>query len=135
MKKNKNNYIILFDGVCNLCNSSVLFILKHDASAVFSFASLQSEKAKQVLKKHGITDPTIDSIIYIENGVLYKQSSAALHICKHLSGCWKYCYFLIYIPKKLRDSIYRYIAKHRYQWFGKKEQCALFTNRHHDRFI
>ena len=135
MKKIKKNYIILFDGVCNLCNSSVLFVLKRDKTAIFSFVSLQSESAALLLKKYDYTNHKLDSILYIEDGILYQQSTAALHISKHLSGIWKYCYYGIFIPKKIRDAIYRYIANHRYQWFGKEEQCAVPSKEYQHRFL
>lgn len=135
MKNFNNNHIILFDGVCNLCNSAVLFILKHDKKAVFSFAALQSETAELLLKNYNITNKSLHSIVYIADGVLYKQSTAALHICKQLPGLWKYCYYLIFVPKKIRDAVYTYIANHRYKWFGKKEQCAVPSKNIQDRFL
>ncbi|PCI00313.1 MAG: hypothetical protein COB81_09140 [Flavobacteriaceae bacterium] len=135
MKKSKNNHIILFDGVCNLCNSAVLFLLKRDKKAVFSFASLQSETAVQLLKKHNYTNQNLQSIVYISHGTLYAQSTAALRISQQLSGGWKYCYYLIFVPKKIRDAVYTYIANHRYQWFGKKEQCAVPSKNDQHRFL
>jgi len=135
VKKNKKNNIILFDGVCSLCNSAVLFILKRDKKGVFSFASLQSDTAKQLLEAQDYTTHNLISLVYIVDGELYERSTAALHISKHLSGVYKYCYYLIFVPKKIRDAVYTYIANHRYQWFGKKAQCAVPDKNYQDRFL
>ena len=135
MKKNKNNHIILFDGLCNLCNSAVLFLLKRDKAALFTFASLQSKPAQELLKKHGYLNQDLDSIVYITEDKLYEKSTAALYISKQLSGPWNYCYYLIFVPKKIRDVVYTYIANHRYQWFGKKKQCLLPSKKFQSRFL
>lgn len=126
--------IILFDGVCNLCNNSVQFIIKRDTKYMFSFASLQSDAGQRLLQQHDIPKNT-DSFILIENGKVYDRSTAALRICKHLKGFWKLCYLFIVIPKPIRDCMYQFIAKNRYKWFGTKTACMLPTPDLRKRFL
>jgi predicted DCC family thiol-disulfide oxidoreductase YuxK len=123
----KNKSIILFDGVCNLCNASVQFIIKHDKKNKFLFASLQSDVAKEILLQFPSKKITLNSIILIENDKYYDHSTAVLLIFKHLNAGYKFVYYFIIVPKFLRDFIYKFIAKHRYNWFGKKEYCSVPT--------
>jgi len=122
-----NKKIILFDGVCNLCDSSVQFIIKRDKNDVFRFAALQSEIGEQLTSKYNIDTSKTDSIILIDGEKYYEKSSAALRIAKHLSGGWPILYGFIIVPKIIRNAVYDYIAKHRYQWYGKKESCMIPT--------
>lgn len=122
------NNIILFDGVCNLCNQSVNFIIKKDKNATFKFASLQSDFAKNVIKY--VADSNIvlnadQSLLLIKNNKVYKQSNAALLIAKELKWPWKLLYIGIIIPKCVRDLIYKWIAGNRYRWFGRSESCSI----------
>jgi predicted DCC family thiol-disulfide oxidoreductase YuxK len=103
--------IILFDGICNLCNSSVNFIIKNDAKEHFLFASLQSDAAKEILLHLPSNNLNLNSIVLIENGNFYEKSTAALRISKHLNGGYKALYAFIIIPKLIRDSVYNLIAK------------------------
>lgn len=135
MKQLKNNYIVLFDGVCNLCNSSVQFIIKHDKKELFLFASLQSDAAKEVLLQFQIKKIEMDSILYIENGKIYSKSTAALKIAKHLNSPINWFYTFIAIPKFIRNSIYNFISKNRYKWFGKKEKCMIPSPEINHRFL
>lgn len=135
MKNNEANPIILFDGVCNLCNSSVNFIIKHDPEAQFLFASLQSDAAKKLLLQHNSKKITLNSIILIEKGKIYKKSTAALKIAKHLNGLYPITYIFILIPPFVRDFVYDYIAKNRYKWFGKKESCSIASPTLKNRFL
>lgn len=116
--------IILFDGECNLCDQSVQFIIKRDPDGVFTFASLQSDIGKILLNKCNVSSE-IDSFVLIEGERYYVKSSAALRVCKNITGAWKLLYALVVIPKPLRDFFYGMIAKNRYKWFGKKDQCLL----------
>ncbi len=127
MNSEKKHKIILFDGVCNLCNSSVVFAIKRDKSDVFRFAALQSEVGEKLVSKFNIDTSKTDSIILIDDEKYYEKSSAALRIAKHLSGGWPLLYFFIIIPKFIRDSVYNFIAKNRYKWYGKKESCMIPT--------
>ena len=127
--------IVLFDGVCNLCNHSVQFIIKHDAKKQFKFASLQSVIAKDLLKQHGIVDYELNSIVFIDGNRLYLQSTAALKIAKYLDKAWFLLPLLMIIPKFIRDAVYRFIAKHRYKWFGKQESCLMPTEEQKELFL
>jgi len=122
----KDKKIILFDGVCNLCNSAVQFVIQHDKKDVFRFVALQSELGQDILKHIGINPKNIDSIILYEPGVAYYyKSSAAIQIAKNLDGIWHYGIILRIIPTGISNTLYDYIAKNRYKWYGKKESCML----------
>lgn len=116
--------VVLFDGECNFCDSSVQFIIKRDVEGVFQFASLQSDAGQELLKKFNVPDG-VDSMILIENGKVYYKSEAALRICRSLKGAWKLLYALIIVPRPLGDLVYDFIARNRYKWFGKKDSCML----------
>ena len=126
--------IILFDGVCNLCNSSVQFVIKRDPDGHFKFASLQSEIGQSLLEQHGF-NKEIDSFVLIENQRIYSKSSAALRVCRNLNGFWKVFSILRILPPSFRDFFYDIVAKNRYKWFGKKESCMLPTKEMKKRFL
>ncbi len=119
--------IILFDGVCNLCNASVLFVIERDKKNIFRFASLQSSYGQEVLKKHGLNASDFDTIILSQNGTIHQQSDAALRIAKELSGAWKLLYGFIIVPRFIRNAAYDFVARNRYKWFGKQEACMIPT--------
>ncbi|MBC9797086.1 thiol-disulfide oxidoreductase DCC family protein [Sinomicrobium weinanense] len=124
----KNKKLILFDGVCNLCNSSVQFVIKRDKKDIFRFAALQSELGQKLLKERGIIPDKTDSIIVIEPDVAYyTRSQAAIEIASEMGGGWPLLRIFQYIPRPLRDSLYNLIAKNRYNWFGRKDQCMIPT--------
>lgn len=127
MNKQSTHSIILFDGVCNLCNGAVNFVIKRDPVNVFKFAPLQEKQGALLLKTHAIDIQKLESIVLIENEKVYIKSSAALRITKKLSGLWPLFFVLLIIPSFIRDGIYDIIAKNRYKWFGKKEQCMIPT--------
>jgi predicted DCC family thiol-disulfide oxidoreductase YuxK len=130
-----NESLVLFDGVCNFCNYWVQFALKRNKKKSLKFGSLQGDTAKQILPGFNI-DPTVLSSVYlIEKNKIYKESTAALRICKHLDGVWKLLSVLIIIPAFLRDPFYKLIAKYRYKWFGKKEACMIPTPEQRARFV
>jgi len=131
----KNKSIILFDGVCNLCNASVNFIIKHDKNERFIFASLQSDAAKEILLQFPEKKINLDSIILIENDSFYEKSTAVLLITKHLNYGLKNFYYLKYLPLFFRDAIYSFIAKNRYHFFGKRKFCSLPKNKVKHRFL
>ncbi|MBT30890.1 MAG: thiol-disulfide oxidoreductase [Thalassobius sp.] len=126
--------IILFDGVCNLCNGSVNFIIDHDKKNRFKFTSLQSEKGQELLKKHNL-NLELESIILVENEKTYQKSDAALRISKKLNFPIPLLYVAIIIPRLIRDQIYNYIAKNRYKWFGKSDSCRMPTPELKAKFI
>lgn len=129
-----NHPIILFDGVCNLCNSSVQFIIKRDKNATFRFAQLQSEVGIALLKSYKIPD-TLNTFILIENKSVYQKSTAALRVTRKLSGCWPLMYGFIIVPPFIRNAVYDFISKHRYKWFGKKNECMMPTPELQSRFL
>lgn len=126
--------IILFDGICNFCNSSVQFIIKRDPTGYFKFASLQSETGQQLLKQYGVSKE-IDSLVVIEKQKVYIKSSAALQICRKLTGFWRFFSILGVFPPIFRDYFYDMFAKNRYHWFGKRDSCILPTAEMQKRFL
>lgn len=127
--------IILFDGVCNFCNSSVNFIMDRDATNYFKFGALQSDEGQVLLKKFNQSTDSFDTLILIEGDTLYTRSTAALRIAKKLKGLWSLFYTFIIIPKFLRDPVYNLIAKNRYKMFGKKDTCRLPTPEERAKFL
>ena len=125
--------VILFDGVCNLCNAAVQFILKYEKKPFFKFGTLQSTDVQELLSKFS-SQKISDSVLLIENGELYQESTAALLIARKLRYFWVFYYF-IFIPRWLRDPIYRFIAKNRYKLFGKRDRCMIPTEDLKHRFI
>ncbi|AXT55412.1 DUF393 domain-containing protein [Aquimarina sp. MMG015] len=120
--------IILFDGVCNLCNGAVNFIIKRDKNDVFRYASLQSDIGKKLASEIGVDTSKLDTILLIEPSVAYyHKSTAALQIAKRLSGGYPLLSVFLIFPKILRDWFYDIIAKNRYKWFGKRDNCVIPT--------
>ena len=116
---NENQSIVLFDGVCNLCNSAVRFIIKRDKEKIFKRSPLQSSFSETLNQQFHFKQPLLNSIILIENNKVYYKSTAALRVVKKLTGPIKLLYIFIIIPPFIRDAIYNVIAKNRYRWFGK----------------
>jgi predicted DCC family thiol-disulfide oxidoreductase YuxK len=127
--------VVLFDGVCNLCNGSVVFIIKRDAKSKLRFASLQSEYGEEQMKKFNLPPSALNSVLLIKGGRLYQKSNAALEIASMLDGIWPILYVFKIVPRFLRDFIYDWIAHNRYRWFGKKEACMIPTPDMRARFI
>jgi predicted DCC family thiol-disulfide oxidoreductase YuxK len=127
--------IVLFDGVCNLCNGSVQFILQRDPAGRFRFASLQSDHGQRLLTERGLDPKALDSVVVIDGDRLYRESDAALRIAGDLKGAWKALTVFRVIPRPLRDWAYRLIARNRYRWFGKSETCWLPTPELRSRFL
>lgn len=120
--------IVLFDGVCNLCNGAVQYIIKRDKTDTFRYAALQSEIGEQLVAERAIDTSKVDSIILIEPGVAYfTKSDAALEIGKSFGGAWKLLQLFVWIPKSIRDAVYDIVARNRYKWFGKKDACMIPT--------
>jgi predicted DCC family thiol-disulfide oxidoreductase YuxK len=134
-KTKDNRRIILFDGWCNLCNSTVNIILRVDRKAKFSFASLQSEAGIRLKTLYNLEPYDNHSVILIENGKVFRQSTAVLHVLNILGGGWKIFYGLIVIPAPIRDYFYLIIARYRYKWFGKRKTCRVPTGDEVERFI
>jgi len=120
-----NKTILLFDGYCNLCQSSVQFILRHEKKSELYFTSLQSEIGTQLLKQYGINPHEVDSLVLIENNKAFIKSSAALRVSKYLKGLYPLGFGFIIIPKFILNIVYDFIAKNRYKWYGKTESCMM----------
>jgi predicted DCC family thiol-disulfide oxidoreductase YuxK len=122
----KDKKVILFDGICNLCNTSVQFIIRHDEKDVFRFVSLQTPFGQEILIHIGVDIKKIDSIVLYEPGIAYYiKSEAAFKIAYELKGLYKFLGFFSVLPKSITNLFYDYIAKNRYKWFGKKESCII----------
>jgi predicted DCC family thiol-disulfide oxidoreductase YuxK len=119
--------IILFDGVCNLCNGAVQFVIKRDNKNRFLFASLQSQEGIEILKEYNLPSHKMNSFFLVDNGKVYERSTAALKVLNKLKGLWPLFYTFIIVPKFVRDGVYNWIAKNRYQWFGRKDECMIPT--------
>lgn len=128
--------ILLFDGVCNLCNASVQFVLRRDKNAKFVFATLQSDIAKELLVDNQEYITELHSIVLIKNEAVLDGSTAALHVAKELPSAWPLLYYLfIWWPKFIRDGLYKFVAKRRYKWFGKQDVCSIPDVNYQDRFL
>ena len=125
MTLQQKHKIILFDGVCNLCNASVNFVIKRDKKDVFRFAALQSELGKELASKFKIASTELDSIVLIDIDKCYTKSTAALHIAKNLSAAYPLLFALMLVPAFIRNWVYDIVARNRYAWYGKKESCMV----------
>lgn len=134
-EKMSHHSIVLFDGVCNLCQASVQFIIKRDPKGVFCFASLQSQIGQELLKKIHLSQTDFNTMVLIVGKQYYTKSSAGLRIVRRLNGVWPLFSIFLILPKFFRDAIYNFIAKNRYRWFGKKETCMVPTPALKERFF
>jgi predicted DCC family thiol-disulfide oxidoreductase YuxK len=135
MNNTRPQRIILFDGVCNFCNSGVQFALKRDKTHSLQFTPLQGETAKKLLPRYNINPTTLTSVVLIDGDKAHTQSSAALRICRYLKGGWPLLYGFIIVPRFLRDAVYNFIARNRYRWFGKKDSCMIPSPEQKSRFL
>ena len=128
--------VLLFDGVCNLCNGFVQFVIKRDSKARFRFAALQSNSAQALLEQAGYANrEDLDTVVLIENGKIYTHSDVALQVTGKLGGLWPLFSIFWVLPKFIRDAIYNWVARNRYRWFGKREACMIPTPELRERFI
>lgn len=127
--------IVLFDGVCNLCNNAVDFIISRDKKEKFKVGALQDKTTQKLLEEFRIKEDYLDSLVFIYRDAVYYKSRAALEITKNLGGLWPLMYIFIIIPNFIRDPLYNWIARNRYKWFGKKETCRLPTAQEKKRFL
>lgn len=128
--------IVLFDGVCNLCNASVQLVIRHDPGAYFSFASIQSEAGQRLMQEFHLPAPaTPESLVLIEKGKVYQYSTGALKIAGKLKSWHRVLYVLLIVPAFIRNAVYRFIARNRYRWWGKQESCWLPTPDLRKRFL
>lgn len=134
-KMQDNHPIIFFDGVCNLCNSAVMWVIRNDKKDVFRFAPLQSVSVRVLLKDENINLDNLTSIVLLEDGKVYKRSTAGLRIAKRLGGWVSLMYVFILVPPFLRDGVYNFIARNRYRWFGKRQACMVPTPELRKKFL
>lgn len=135
MTTNSSKAIVLFDGVCNLCHSSVRFLLAYNRKANLYFAPLQSSKAKELLKQVKWTENDLSSIVFIEYDKVYSKSEALFNIAKHLTYPWRIIYHFRFLPKALCDGLYKLLAQNRYAWFGKQKSCMVPKKEWTNRFL
>ena len=159
LQASHNGPVVFFDGYCNLCNRSVLFIIRNDATPTLYFASMQSRLGKEVLQHEDklqkgdglkqkdrlkqeqtlnwvtLQNSGAESLILVEDGKEYRRSDAALRISRYLRSPWKYLWYARYVPRPIRDAVYSFIARHRYRVFGKRESCYVPTTELRHRFL
>lgn len=129
-------HLLLFDGVCHMCQASVQFVIRNDASQRICFASLQSDIARRLLAEHGYDASQLKSVVFIDGQTLYTKSDALLRLGKRMGGGWRALSTLgLLIPRLIRDPLYEWVARNRYRWFGKSEQCLLPTPETRARFL
>ncbi len=127
--------LVLFDGVCHLCNGFVQFVIARDPAGRFQFGALQTPSARRVLDLQDTPDPLPDTLVLVDQGRVFTRSTAVLRIARHLTFPWPLAYAFLAVPRPLRDWIYAIVARHRYQWFGKREHCMVPTPDVRARFI
>jgi predicted DCC family thiol-disulfide oxidoreductase YuxK len=127
--------VLLFDGVCNLCNRSLRLLVEFDHAGRFRFAPLQSPVGRELLTRHGLEPDYFDSIVLIDGDDHYTKSEAALRVCRDLDGPLPLLYALVAVPEGIRDGIYDFVGDHRYQVFGKKEECPVPDEELRRRFL
>lgn len=130
-----NSHIIFFDGICNLCNSFVQFVIVRDRRNVFKFCALQSAQASEILAPFATDHGNLSTVVLLHNGILYTRSTAAIRILKELDGFWRLLYVFSVVPRILRDFVYNIFARHRYRLFGKRNSCMAPTIELREKFI
>lgn len=134
-ERTEHHVIVLIDGVCHLCQGLTKFIIKRDPKGVFRFASLQSEIGQEMLRRGGLPEDLVETVVVVEEGSYYIQSAAALRIARRLPFPWPLMYGFIIVPRVLRNLIYKWVAKNRYRWFGKDDECMIPTPEIRRRFL
>ncbi len=132
---NSKEPILLFDGVCNLCNAAVQWVLKRDRSNVFRFAALQSETGRTLLQRAGLSADNFDTVVLVEDDRVFTRSDAALEVARRLGGWWPALAVFKLVPRFIRDGVYNWVARHRYRWFGRREACMLPRPEWKERFL
>ena len=127
--------LVLFDGVCNLCNALVQFVIRHDPKAKFRFAAIQSDIGRTIFQKYGMDPADLQTFVFISDNQIFLRSSAAIAVISRFGGAWRMCAIFWLIPRFVRDAVYSAIAKNRYRWFGRKETCMIPTPGIEKRFL
>lgn len=125
MGHNTTTPVLLFDGVCNLCNVSVQWVLKHDPKGIFHFAALQSDTGQAMLKRFHLDTNNLQTVVLLDGERVYLRSDAPLEVMRRLGGLWRILYGLKIVPRFIRDAVYNWVARNRYRWFGQREECLL----------
>ena len=131
----RHERVIVFDGVCNWCNAWVNFTIDHDPQGKFKFGTLQSQRAQEILQDLQLSPDNFATFLLLERAHVFTKSTAALRIVKHLPGLWPLLYLCIVVPRPLRDAVYDFVARHRYEWMGKAETCRVPTANERTRFV
>lgn len=126
--------MLLFDGVCNLCNGAVDFVLRHERAPTLQFAALQSVAGIELLRAHGVA-PALETMVLVEPGRVSVRSTAALRVARHLRAPWSWAFAWLIVPRPLRDLVYRVVARNRLRWFGERETCRVPTPELRARFL
>jgi predicted DCC family thiol-disulfide oxidoreductase YuxK len=127
--------VLLFDGVCNLCDGTVGFLIARDRQQRLRFAALQSASGRALLARHGLADEQLESVLLVEEGRVHRRSTAVLRAVRYLQAPWRWLSWLRAVPRPLRDAVYAYVARHRYRWFGQRAACRLPTPSERERFL
>jgi predicted DCC family thiol-disulfide oxidoreductase YuxK len=127
--------LILFDGVCNLCNASVQFVIRHDRAGKFRFAAIQSEIGREIFQRHGLDPANLQTFVLITDGRIFVRSDAAIEVVARFGGAWRLLRIFSLVPRSVRDAIYSFIAQNRYRWFGRQEVCMIPTPEIKERFL
>jgi predicted DCC family thiol-disulfide oxidoreductase YuxK len=127
--------ILLFDGVCNLCNGAVNFIIDRDKKGVIKFASLQSDFGQALLQKYHLPTQTFNSLVFVHKNHAYQKSTGVLLLAKELGGIYQLAVLLLIVPRFIRDFVYDQVAQNRYKWFGKSDSCRMPTPELKARFL
>ena len=127
--------VLLFDGVCNLCNASVQWVLKRDKKGQFRFAALQSDTGRQLLEQIGFSNEKIETVVLIDGDRFFVRSDAVLEMAKRLGGIWSLAGVFRLVPRSIRDAVYKWVARNRYRWFGERAQCMMPRPEWKGRFI
>ena len=131
--------ILLFDGVCNLCSKTVQFIVEHERAPTIRFCAIQSEAGRALLEEHGmmhvVAEADPDSLVFLEGGRAHERSTGALRVAAHLKAPWRWGRVGLFVPRVLRDLVYRVVAKNRYRWFGKTDSCLVPSKELRSRFL
>jgi predicted DCC family thiol-disulfide oxidoreductase YuxK len=127
--------VILFDGVCNLCSALVQFVIRHDHAGRFRFAAIQSEIGQQIFRRHGLDPGDLQTFVLITHEKTLLRSDAAIEVVSRFGGAWKACRVFRLVPRAARDSIYSFVARNRYRWFGRKDACMIPTPEIKERFL
>jgi predicted DCC family thiol-disulfide oxidoreductase YuxK len=135
LQSGERRSVVLFDGVCNLCNRSVLFVIDRDPHGHFAFAPLQSDEGQRLLAAYAPGETDLSSVVLVEGGRAYTRSTAALRIARRLTGLWPLLRVFFLVPRPLRDGVYDWIARNRYRWFGREDACRVPTPELRARFL